>query len=88
MSTAIAFIVLASISVAADRTTITFDYAWRHNMSFTTYKPPNTPPNVSGAPERLPAFDDATWELVDVPHDMLIGGNYRSFIIIIILSFS
>ena len=69
--------VLATTFVSADRTTVTFDYAWRHKMSFTTYKPPSTPPNVSAAPERLPTFDDASWELVDVPHDMLIGGNYR-----------
>ena len=33
---------------------------------------------MSAAAQRLPAFDDSGWELIDTPHDMLIGLNYSS----------
>ena len=32
----------------------------------------------ASAPEVAPSFDDAGWELIDVPHDMLIGGTFSS----------
>ena len=59
------------------RETVSFNYAYRfkHGASYPQYRPSGTStPNISTAPERLTSADDSGWELLDVPHDMLIGG--------------
>ena len=45
----------------------------------TRYVPKGPFPDPTTAPERLPGFDDSEWELIDTPHDMLIGLNYSSW---------
>lgn len=33
--------------------------------------------SLDHAPEITPDFDDSSWTLIDLPHDMLIGGEYN-----------
>ena len=61
------------------RETVSFNYAYRfkHGLAYGQYKPKGSvTPNITIAPERLPTTDDSGWDVVDVPHDMLIGGVY------------
>ena len=65
----------------ASREVISFDFAWRfhYGSRYPTYKPSAFAPAANAsAPEVAPSFDDAGWELIDVPHDMLIGGTFSS----------
>jgi hypothetical protein len=59
------------------REVVSFNYGFRfkYGPSYGEYKPSGSAtPNISTAPERLPGTPDASWQLLDVPHDMLIGG--------------
>ena len=77
----------ASSSLAAaalpplGREVVSFNYGYRfkYGQSYGEYKPSGSAtPNVSTAPERLPTTHDASWQLLDVPHDMLIGGVMKA----------
>lgn len=48
----------------------TQDFAWRHTLD--TVEPAHA--GQSPPPQALPAYDDASWKLVDAPHDMGIEG--------------
>lgn len=76
-----AFLYSAVTVAASPREQISFDYGWRfkHGERYPTFKPSASPPVANASsPEVASAFNDSDWELIDVPHDMLIGGTYSS----------
>lgn len=54
-----------------DRDVVNFDFAWRFASV-----PECAAPRSGVPPEAAPDFGDASWEVVDAPHDMLISGRY------------
>ena len=41
-----------------------------------TTAPAGPPPPPAAAPQAQPGFDDSAWEVVDIPHDATVTGNY------------
>ena len=86
--------VILAASAHAERETVNFDFAWRHSLDKSEWRHPQAaladashgvPTSVATVatdaalpPAAAPGFDDAAWEVVDTPHDMLITGpiNY------------
>jgi len=82
-------LILGAATVRAEtRETVNFDFAWRHSLDKSEWRHPQAAvaDAPSGAvatvdtadaalpPAAAPGFDDAAWEVVDTPHDMLITG--------------
>lgn len=90
LSSALLLLATAVVSVSAERETVNFDFAWRHALDKHDWSHPRAAlgdgharglralalANASSAPPpaAAPGFDDAAWEVVDTPHDMLITG--------------
>jgi beta-galactosidase/beta-glucuronidase len=71
----------AAAATTSTREEISFNFGWRfkHGERYPTFKPSAFAPIANASsPEAASGFDDSGWQLIDVPHDMLIGGTYSS----------
>ena len=53
----------SALAVATPRERVNFDFAWRHHLG-------DLPPAAL-----QPTYNDSSWALIDVPHDMLFTGE-------------
>lgn len=58
---------------AKTKSNCSFKVSEKDRISSKLSSAPPTPPSNDNPPESRPEFDDASWELVDAPHDMLIA---------------
>ena len=61
----------------AGREVTKFDFAWRFKLAYQSWQPKYPPQVLPNASEASANVDDASWEVVDAPHDFLIGLSYN-----------
>jgi beta-galactosidase/beta-glucuronidase len=61
----------------AGREVVKFDFAWRFKLAYQSWRPKLRPAVLANASEASADFDDASWAVVDAPHDFLIGLAYN-----------
>ena len=67
----------ATAAIATGREVVKFDFAWRFKLAYQSWRPKLPPPLFANASEASADFDDASWAVVDAPHDFLIGLTYN-----------
>ena len=70
-------------AAAATRDVVSFDFGWKHRTGLTQRAKSDDPPPVNpnpglSPPESAPSFKDDDWQLVQLPHDGLIGNAASS----------
>ena len=59
------------------REVVKFDFAWKFKLAYQSWRPKYPSHVLANASEASADFDDARWEVVDAPHDFLIGLTYN-----------
>ena len=68
---------VAGANAIVGREVVKFDFAWRFKLTYQSWQPKYPPSVLPNASEASTDFDDARWEVVDAPHDFLIGLQYN-----------